>query len=71
MLAILSPAKTFSMVEEGRLKSYKPLQFHEQTLELMRILQSYSQEELAKLMKMSLDLAKVMNREIIHLKIQV
>lgn len=59
MLAILSPAKTFSMVEEGRLKSYKPLQFHEQTLELMRILQSYSQEELAKLMKMSLDLAKV------------
>lgn len=59
MLAILSPAKTFSVPEQEQLKVYKPLLFHEATLVLIQKLKSYSQEELAKLMKMSLDLAKV------------
>lgn len=59
MLAILSPAKIFSKIEEDKLKDYTPLRFHEQTVELVKILQGYSREELAKLMKMSLDLAEV------------
>ena len=59
MLAILSPAKTFSALDEVHLKTYKPLIFHEQSLELVKILKSYSREELASLMKMSLELAQV------------
>lgn len=59
MLAILSPAKTFLTPTDEKLKVYKPLLFHKETLALMEKLKSYNQEELAKLMKMSLELARV------------
>lgn len=59
MLAILSPAKTFSALDEAQLKTYQPLPFHEQSLGLVEILKTYSREELASLMKMSLELADV------------
>ena len=62
MITILSPAKIFRELKEGEGKVYKPLQFHNESLELIQVLKQYDEEELAKLMKMSKDLAKI-NKE--------
>ena len=62
MIAILSPAKIFRELQEGEGKVYTPLQFHQESIELIEVLKEYSEEELASLMKMSMELAKV-NKE--------
>lgn len=59
MITILSPAKTFNTLVAEELKTYKPLSFHKESLELIERLKGYSKEELAKLMKMSMQLAEI------------
>lgn len=62
MITILSPAKIFRELQEGEGKVYNPLQFHNESLELIEALKQYNEEELAELMKMSMELAKI-NKE--------
>lgn len=65
MIAILSPAKIFRQLDKEEGKSYEPLGFHQESLELINHLKQYDEQGLATLMKMSLDLAQ-MNKERYH-----
>lgn len=59
MITIISPAKIFRTLEKQEYKTYNPLKFHEESVELIELLKRYTEPELAKLMKMSDELAKI------------
>lgn len=59
MLIIISPAKTFKVLEADYIKNYEPLEMAMQTDQLVEILKGYEIDELCQLMKMSEELGKV------------